>query len=289
MIKLSVKSDRPVASLTVAASRAIDRAANELALPYFLAGAMARDILLTHVHGIDTGSATVDVDFGVAVANWDDFNQIKSRLLASGPFDAAEKIEHRVYYRSSATTERYPIDIIPFRGVENPPRAIAWPPESKIIMNVIGYEEVLRTAIPVQIDNSLTVPIASLPGLVLLKLFSWHDRHPTTTKDARDIAILFRYYHAAGNQDRLYGDELALLETTGYDIDLASPRLLGKDVRQIASPATLDAATALLQDAAMMDRLLIHMSPAFEAADDSIAAAERLLEQFKLGLLQAKD
>lgn len=283
---LSVKSDRPVDPLTIAASRAIDRAARELDLPYFLAGAMARDIVLTHVHGIETGLATVDVDFGVAVAGWEEFNRIKSMLLETGPFNAAEKFEHRIYYRPAGATKGYPIDIIPFRGVEAPPRTIAWPPERKIIMNVIGYEEVLETAVPVEIENSFTVPIASLPGLTLLKLFAWHDRHPETPKDARDIAFLFRNYQAAGNQDRLYGDELALMETVGYDIDLAGPRLLGKDVRQVASPATLKAATALLQDAAMMDRLLTHMAPAFKAADDSIAAAERLLEQFKIGLLQ---
>lgn len=286
MIKLSVKSDRPVDPLTVAASCAIDRTAHELALPYFLAGAIARDILLTHVHGIDTGLATVDVDFGVAVANWDEFNQIKSRLLESGQFNAAENIGHRVYYRPRGSNKGYPIDIIPFRGVEDPPRVIAWPPESNIIMNVVGYEEVLDTAVPVQIDDALTVPIASLPGLVLLKLFAWQDRHTTTTKDARDIAILFRHYHAAGNQDRIYDEEMDLMEAVAYDIDLASPRLLGKDVRQIASPATLQAATTLLEDAAMMDRLLTHMAPAFKAADDSITAAERLLEQFRTGLTQ---
>lgn len=283
---LSVNSDRPVDPLTVAASRAIDRTARELALPYFLAGAMARDILLTHVHGIDTGLATVDVDFGVAVANWNDFNQIKSRLLESGPFNAADKIEHRVYYRPHGSNEGYPIDIIPFRGVETAPRTIAWPPEHNIIMNVIGYEEVLATVVQVQIDDSLTVPIASLPGLALLKLFSWQDRHAKTTKDARDIAVLFRHYHAAGNQNRIYDEEMALLESVDFDLDLASPRLLGKDVRQIASAATREAASTLLNDAKMMDRLLTHMAPAFKAADDSIAAAERLLEQFKIGLLQ---
>ena len=169
---LSVNSKRPVDLLTVAASRAINEAASALHLPYFLAGAMARDILLTHVHGIDTGLATVDGDFGVAVANWDEFEQIKSRLLASGPFNAAEKIEHRIYYRPRGSHKGYPIDIIPFRGVENPPNEIAWPPEKKIVMNVIGYEEVLNTAEKVNIDGSLSIPIASLPGAK-----TWADFH----------------------------------------------------------------------------------------------------------------
>ncbi len=283
---LSVGSDRPVDLLTVAASRAIDDAARALNLPYFLAGAMARDILLTHVHGIETGLATVDVDFGVAVSGWDEFEKIKAKLLETGLFNAAKNIEHRIYYRPTGSTTGYPVDIIPFRGVETPELTIAWPPERKIIMNVIGYEEVLATVEQVQIGDALTVPVASLPGLALLKLFAWKDRHAETTKDARDIAVLFRHYHAAGNQDRLFGEEMDLLEAVDFDLDLASPRLLGKDVRKIASPATLQAATTLLNDAAMMDRLLLHMAPTFRAADDNMAAAQRLLEQFTIGLTQ---
>jgi len=283
----SVKPERPVDPLTIAAARAIDDAARALNLPYFLAGAMARDIVLTHVHGIETGLATVDVDFGVAVSGWDEFEKFKAKLLAIGPFNAARNIEHRIYYRPTGGTAGYPIDIIPFRGVETPELTIAWPPDRKIIMSVIGYEEVLATAEQVQIDDALTVPVASLPGLALLKLFAWKDRHAETTKDARDIAVLFRHYHAAGNQDRLFSEEMELLEAVDFNHDLASPRLLGNDVRRIASPATVKAATTLLNDAKMMDRLLTHMSPVFKGADDDIAAAQRLLEQFKLGLLPA--
>lgn len=283
---LFVGSDRPVDPLTIAASRAIDDAARVLNLPYFFAGAMARDILLTHVHGINTGLATVDVDFGVAVAGWDEFNKIKAQLLETGLFNAAEKIEHRIYYSPASSTIGYPIDIIPFRGVETPQFTIAWPPERKIIMNVIGYEEVLATVVQVKIDDSLTVPIASLPGLALLKLFAWQDRHAKTTKDARDIAVLFRHYQAAGNQNRIYDEEMPLLEAVDFDLDLASPRLLGKDARQIATAATRESAITLLNDAKMMDRLLTHMAPVFKAADDNIGVAERLLEQFKIGLAQ---
>ena len=71
-----------------------------------------------------------------------------------------------------------------------------------------------------------------------------------------------------------------------FDIDLASPRLLGKDVRRIASPDPPEQARALLDDTQKVDRLLTHMSVEFRAEDDGIGAAERLLEQFKVGLAQ---
>ena len=126
---LSVGSDRPVDPLTVATMRAIDNAAQTFKLPYFLAGAMARDIILTNVHGINTGLATLDVDFGVAVAGWDEFDRIKARLILAG-FSSTDKIAHRLHYRPAGTQTGHPVDIIPFRGVQNPEHAIAWPPGS---------------------------------------------------------------------------------------------------------------------------------------------------------------
>ena len=153
-------------------------------------------------------------------------------------------------------------------------------------MNVVGFDEALRTVVPVTVEDEFAIPVTSLPGLALLKLFAWQDRHPETPKDAQDLAILFRNYHAAGNQERIYGEELALLEAVDFDIDLVSPRLLGKDVRHIASAATLAQALALIEDASKMDRLLTHMSVEFRAEDDSIGAAERLLQQFKIGLTE---
>src|SRR5437867_7356522 len=51
-----------------------------------LVGAVARDLLLFHAHGIRTGRATVDVDLALAVADWNDFERLRQSLLASGSF-----------------------------------------------------------------------------------------------------------------------------------------------------------------------------------------------------------
>mgnify|MGYP001579383480 CR=1 FL=1 len=285
MTTLSVKPDRPVDALTVAVSREIDSLARELKLPYFLAGAMARDIVLTNVYGIDIGRATRDVDFAVAVANWDQFNLVKRRLIETGRFNASNKAEQRVYYRTRENNTGFPVDIIPFGGVESPPQSIAWPSEKQIIMNVVGYAETLETALSVRIDKEIVVAVASLPGLALLKLFAWQDRHAETPKDAQDLVVLCRGYYAAGNHERIYDEEIALLEAVNYDLDLASPRLLGKDVGRIASAPTLEQAKALLMDQKRTERLVTHMAAGLRAADDSITAAEILLEQFRAGLI----
>ena len=262
--------------------------ARELGLPYFLCGAMARDVLLQHVHGIETGAATADVDFGVAVENWEQFENIKARLTATGKFEPAGKMAQRLYYKINANSKGYPLDIIPFGGVEMPPNSIAWQPDKDEVMNVIGYEEALANIVQIQVEDDLVVPVTSLPGLALLKLFAWVDRGNRDPKDALDLVTLLRTYHAAGNQDRLYGDEFGLLENAGFDLDTASPQLLGKDVRHIAKPETLEQALAVLNNANLLDRLVTHMAPRLRSADDPIAAAERLLEHFKTGLTGKK-
>jgi len=67
---LSIRSDRPIDPLVIAILRDVQTLLNEMRFSYFVCGAVARDILLRHVHGIETGIATADVDFGVAVETW---------------------------------------------------------------------------------------------------------------------------------------------------------------------------------------------------------------------------
>jgi predicted nucleotidyltransferase len=70
----------------------------------------------------------------------------------------------------------YPIDLVPFGGVEDPAATIAWPPDRSIVMNVAGYREAFEAAPQVEIDAGLVVRVVSLPGLAILKLFAWADR-----------------------------------------------------------------------------------------------------------------
>lgn len=50
---LCVKPDRPVDPITVSIMREIDAVAKEMNLSYFLVGAVARDVLLGHVFGLN--------------------------------------------------------------------------------------------------------------------------------------------------------------------------------------------------------------------------------------------
>jgi len=172
----SVRPDRPVEPLTLNVLEVVASVAAELELPWFVAGAMARDILLSSVFGLDTGRATRDVDLAVALASWQQFAELKQRLLNTTLFHEAQGVAHRLYYRPQPNGHGYPLDVIPFGGIHDKEQMIAWPPDMSESMSVAGYEEALATAVEVEVRPKLVVRVASLPGLAVLKLFAWNDR-----------------------------------------------------------------------------------------------------------------
>ena len=75
-------------------------------------------------------------------------------------------------------------------------------------MNVAGLAEALATAVAVALPGGVSIDVASLPALALLKIWAWKDRRYTAPgKDASDLWMFLRHYAEAGNQDRLYGEE----------------------------------------------------------------------------------
>jgi len=69
-------------------------------------------------------------------------------------------------------------------------------------MNVTGFSDALESSIHVQIDTALVIPVVSLPGLIILKLFAWLDRKHER-RDAPDILKIVSEYADAGNEERL--------------------------------------------------------------------------------------
>jgi predicted nucleotidyltransferase len=215
---------------------AVDAAA-ATGIDYFVGGALARDLLLFHVFGERTTRATRDVDLMVCVESWAVFEGLTDRLVATGRFAAARDSAHRLLFGA------VPLDLVPFGGVEAPSGTVIWPPDQATVMSVVGFQEAAHASIPVKIEEGLTVPVVALAALSLLKVSAWVDRHHETAKDAVDLLMLLRLYAAAGNEDRLYGEETDLLEASGFDPVTAGARLLGRDAVRLCG---VDAARALV-------------------------------------------
>jgi predicted nucleotidyltransferase len=138
--------------------RTLDPIAREVDCAYFVAGATARDIVLVNIHGLRPGRATRDIDFGIAVENWDSFALLKERLVASGDFASDGRAQQRLTYSDRSAGFSIPIDLIPFRGVTAADGTIEWPPSRDMVMNVAGFEEAWASSIPVQVGQKEALP-----------------------------------------------------------------------------------------------------------------------------------
>ncbi len=195
-------------------------------LRFMLVGATARDFILEWGYGVQSYRGTLDVDFGVRVSGWDQFEALKTALLATGKFSPTRST-HRLQYNTG-----YPIDIIPFGEISAPDHHIEWPPDQEIHMNVAGFEDAYQHSITIILRNSphLEIQIASLANQMVLKLIAWKDRGNDDNRDARDITQIIKHYGQTVNMDRLFEGESEVMEMEGHDIDLAGARLLGRDI-----------------------------------------------------------
>lgn len=208
--------------------RALRAASGDVA-PFVLAGAQARDLLLKHAHGIETGRQTMDVDFAFRVGSWDQFLSVREQLLASGDFIEDKKVIHKVRYRNVLE-----VDIIPFGDIEKPDRTIEWPPSGDIVMSMFGFREVFNAALTAELPEGQNVNVVSLPALALLKLAAWRDRRKLVPgKDAYDLRLILRNYLDAGNRDRLYSEFSSLVGHEDFDYEEAGAFILGQDISML--------------------------------------------------------
>ena len=157
---------------------------------FFVTGVTARDLILEKGFGISIGRKTQDVDLGVMVDGWGAYNRLKEILISTGHFVSDRKVTHRLLFKGSL-----PVDMIPFGDIESPPGSIAWPPDQAIRMNVLGFQAAWENALNVRIGLDLTVYMASLSAMAVLKLIAWKERrNEAPEKDIADLALLLRNY-----------------------------------------------------------------------------------------------
>jgi len=229
LLNLSPKID----SLFLTIFESLDTAASAVEIPYFIVGATARDMILSMGYGIEISRATADIDLGINVSSWDEFNQLKEALTNTGRF-SEHRARQRLIYDNSI-----PVDIVPFGAISNADGNIRWPPDQDEVMNIVGFEDAFKLAQPVRLreEPPLDINFASPLGLAVMKLIAWVDRNTAGNKDAIDLATVLRTYLDTGNRERLYNDHPDLL-TEDFDYVLAGAELLGRDIASSVSSPT---------------------------------------------------
>lgn len=279
MLDISGKIDDDTAGALAHAKAAAD----SLGIPFFIIGALARDILLKHYYGFQPQRATLDLDLGVSVATWGDLSNLKSDLIKTHHFNETSQLQ-RLQYSGLR------VDFVPFGPIAGPAHTIRWPPDESFQMSTAGFEEAFRFSHLVRLSSlpDVIVSVCSLSGLVILKLISWRERYHERRRDAEDIFEIMDKYEFAGNFDRLYSEENEILEDEGFETKKAGIRLLGRDMARIAGPDTRQLILSILDEETKEDsslRLSVDMAPGASTADvdlgDIVAKISKLRQGFE--------
>lgn len=194
---------------------------------FYVIGATARDIILSGIHKQVPDRGTIDLDIAVAIPDWSMFQKISDGLCAMDAFSKSQHHNQRFYYKTL-----FQLDIVPFGAIARAGNWIFWPPEETTAMSVSGFSEVLKHALEITIDDDLTVYVASLPGIFILKLNAWKSRNQETNRDAEDMAIIMSVYLEI-NEHRAVKENYDLYETEDFSTFIAGATLLGRDMKEI--------------------------------------------------------
>jgi predicted nucleotidyltransferase len=287
MTNMSFNLSGKLDSSLVEVLREVNQVATALGIRYFVVGAMARDIVLVFGHAIRAARGTRDLDIGVEVAVWEEFQRLSEGLLATGKFNATPEPQA---FRAGV----FRVDIVPFVGISKGGGRISWPPEHEVSMSTMGFEEAYASAMTSRLSDHpvLDVKVPTIPGLALMKVISWHDRYPERPKDAEDLLFLMDHYAEAGNEDRLFERENKILETEGFDFTMAGIRLLGRDMAEMANDKT-DAAVGSVLNNEIQEQVqyrlvtdMIKGARMFNEFNEILEKLKKLAEGFKEGILK---
>ena len=262
----------------------IQEVAIGLDIRFFVVGAFARDVIFEHMHRIPAPRITGDIDIGVEVANWAEF-QLLTRTLIDRGILRATKLPHRFIGDASVTI----VDIIPFGEISGEGKRISWPPDHDTIMNMLGFEEAYQSAMKVHLSSEppLDILVPSIPALALMKIISWADAYPRRERDAQDLLFILENYDATGIEAKLYESHSVMLIDEEFDARLAAIRLLGQDIAVMSSPETVKTVENILireTDADQGFKMLADMTKRDMPRGTRFETVWRLLDKLRQGI-----
>ena len=279
MTNISLDLSNKIPTQTVEILRRTTKIVEKLDIPIFLIGATAREFVLQYGYGLPKTTFTRDIDFGVAIGKWQEYEKLKQELVKTGDFSLDSKTEHRLIENSTQTK----IDFVPFGKIESPPGQITFQNESETTMNLTGFSEVYKSSINVRLASDLVIKIVSPVGLALLKIFSWNDRF--ANKDASDFWLVVKnYLDIADNQERIYNKYVSWLEDVDYDFQIAGAKLLGIDIAEISSKETKPQVLEFFENKKRIERFAFEIMRIEKDAEGNFDRIMQMLKSVKEGL-----
>lgn len=170
---------------------ALDQCLGEYKMSLYIVGARARDIAVKIMGEEEPKRRTEDLDIAIAIEDWNTFDII-CESLQSNHFKRYRKTQ-KFFYKGEHGELDFEVDLVPFGGIAIDER-VCWPPEGNPVMSVRCFQDVMKEALIINIDDKVKVKMAPLCGQFLIKLDTWNDRNITTDKDAEDLLFILRKY-----------------------------------------------------------------------------------------------
>ena len=213
-------------------------------IPFYVVGAMARDIVLGQIYARKSRRRTNDLDIAIMIRDWDVFDKVAIGLTSMPGFTRSKTQKQRFHYNDSLV-----LDVIPFGEIAKFDRNIYWPPDEKPAMSVSGFSEMAMAALTVTVDGEYTFSVASLPGIFILKLVAWRDRGISTNKDADDIAYLIDEYYEV-NLERCVKEHSDIYNRADFNTFVAGAILMARDIKRLlaSNPGMIEELSKIIAD-----------------------------------------
>lgn len=166
---------------------ALEEAFHISQIDFYLIGAIARNIWYSR--GSKSFRSTKDLDFAVLISNREDYEKVRLYLMEHKSFRAAKNNSFIMLSPSGIE-----IDILPFGEIEIDDE-VTFSGTGLSNIRVSGFMEVYKAGTEdIALETGHNFKVATLPGIVLLKLVAYDDRPEIRSKDARDIINIITHY-----------------------------------------------------------------------------------------------
>ncbi len=183
--------------------------------PFVLVGASALGCFLDF-----RWRATNDIDISVSI----ELDELPAGLDRLPGWSPDPRAEHRWL-----APEDVKVDILPAGPNLRRAGILRWP-RSGNEMSLLGQRLAFEQARDVQVASGLSIRVAPVPVVCVLKMVAYQDQPQARTRDLEDLAHIFHDYVAADDQRR-YSDEVP---ETGIEFEVVSAFLLGRDIGALA-------------------------------------------------------
>lgn len=196
-------------------------------IDFYLIGAIARNIWYSL--GSKSFRSTKDLDFAVLISNREDYEKVRSYLIDHKSFRAAKNNSFIMLSPSGIE-----VDILPFGEIEIDDE-VTFLGTGLSNIRVNGFMEVYQAGTEdIELKTGHNFKVATLPGIVLLKLVAYDDRPEIRSKDARDITNIITHYFDL-QAEMIYKNHSDLFAEEEATLNEISATVIGREIDKIVA------------------------------------------------------